>query len=786
MDRLNEAQREAVESVEGPVLVIAGAGSGKTRVITFRIVHLIKQGVPPWQVLAVTFTNKAAGEMKSRVQASLGSERLTSSPLISTFHSLCVRILRRDIERMEAGYTRNFNIYDEDDQARVVRAIMKETDLDDKSFTARQALSAISWAKNRGISPASYARQSEYASDRTERIARIYKIYEQRLHQGNALDFDDLLIKTVQLLKSVGEVRAYYHERFRHVMIDEFQDTNGIQYELARLIAVGSAEIDPRKTASEVFWKNRSLCVVGDLDQSIYGFRGSDFNIILNFQHDFEGTKSIKLEQNYRSTQTILSAANQIIERNQRRLPKTLYATPDLGQGEQIRYYQSYDGEGEASFVAEKIQEHLSQSPQVRAAILYRTNAQSRLFEESLRRRGVPYNIVGGFSFYERAEVKDVIAYLKLALNPRDDVALGRIINSPPRGIGKTTLDSLARQQKDLDLSLWETLAVVVEQRSLGPRATAALDAFRQIIISLGEMVEADRPLSEIVKAATLDTGYVKWLRDDKTEESEGRLLNIEELVTAAVEAEEQEETLRDFIDHAALVSDTDQYKADARVTMMTIHAAKGLEFPVVFIVGMEEGLFPHSRTFQSDEEMEEERRLCYVAITRAQQFLYITHAMRRRTFGEELPAEPSRFLNEIPLELLRNMSVGPSWLGFAARPETRHNREALSALKGEQRPAVRKSTNYSGKTYNSADSVMDFFKRRVSEASAQESRRGGTEGRKPEPGYRVGTRVRHARYGTGVIMRAEGAGEDAKLTVNFPGFGQKKFVAKYAQLEKL
>jgi DNA helicase-2/ATP-dependent DNA helicase PcrA len=793
MDRLNEAQREAVETVEGPVLVIAGAGSGKTRVITFRIVHLIKHGVPPWQVLAVTFTNKAAGEMKSRVEANLGSERLTSSPLISTFHSLCVRILRRDIERMEAGYTRNFNIYDEDDQARVVRAIMKETDLDDKSFTARQALSAISWAKNRGISPVSYARQSEYASDRTERIARIYKIYEQRLHQANALDFDDLLIKTVQLLKSVGEVRAYYHERFRHVMIDEFQDTNGIQYELARLIAVGSAEIDPRKTASEGFWKNRSLCVVGDLDQSIYGFRGSDFNIILNFQHDFEGTKTIKLEQNYRSTQTILSAANQIIERNQRRLPKTLYATPDLGQGEQIRYYQSYDGEGEASFVAEKIQEHLRQSPQIRAAILYRTNAQSRLFEESLRRRGIPYNIVGGFSFYERAEVKDVIAYLKLALNPRDDVALGRIINSPPRGIGKTTLDSLARQQKDLDLSLWETLAVVVEQRSLGPRATAALDAFRQIIISLGEMVEANRALSEIVKAATLDTGYVKWLRDDKTEESEGRLLNIEELVTAAVEAEEQEETLRDFIDHAALVSDTDQYKADARATMMTIHAAKGLEFPVVFIVGMEEGLFPHSRTFQSDEELEEERRLCYVAITRAQQFLYITHAMRRRTFGEELPAEPSRFLNEIPLELLRNMSAGPSWLGFAARPETRHNREALSALKGEQRPAPRKSSNYSGKTYNSAESVMDFFKRRVSEtgatgheAGAQETRRGGPEGRKPEPGYRVGTRVRHARYGTGVIMRAEGAGEEAKLTVNFPGFGQKKFVAKYAQLEKL
>ncbi len=759
MDRLNEAQRDAVETIEGPLLVIAGAGSGKTRVITFRIVHLIRQGVPPWQVLAVTFTNKAAGEMKSRVAANLSSERLTSAPLISTFHSLCVRILRRDIERMEAGYTRNFNIYDEDDQSRVVRAIMKDTDLDDKSFTARQALSAISWAKNRSISPASYARQSEYASDRTERIARIYKLYEQRLQQANALDFDDLLIKTVQLLKSVNEVRAYYHERFRHVLIDEFQDTNGIQYELARLIAVGSADIDPRKTASEGFWKNRSLCVVGDLDQSIYGFRGSDFNIILNFQHDFEGTKAIKLEQNYRSTQTILTAANQIIERNRQRLPKTLYATPELGEGEKIRYYQSFDGEGEASFVGEKIQEHLRQSPQSRAAILYRTNAQSRLFEESLRRRGIPYNIVGGFSFYDRAEVKDIIAYLKLALNPRDDIALGRIINSPPRGIGKTTLDAVARQQKDLDLSTWETLAVVVEQRNLGPRATAAIDAFRQIIISLGEAVEAGRPLSEIVKDATLGTGYVKWLRDDKTEESEGRLLNIEELVTAAVEAEEQNESLRDFIDHAALASDTDQYKADARVTMMTIHAAKGLEFPVVFIVGMEEGLFPHSRTFQSDEELEEERRLCYVAITRAQQFLYITHAMRRRTFGEEMPAEPSRFLNEIPLELLQNMSAGPSWLGFAARPETQHNREALSALKGEPRPALRKSSNYSGKTYNSAESVMDFFKRRVGEAGSSRARacRARTA-RERRGGQKVGARfarglarppraIRHGRH---------------------------------------
>jgi DNA helicase-2/ATP-dependent DNA helicase PcrA len=533
--------------------------------------------------------------------------------------------------------------------------------------------------------------------------------------------------------------------------------------------------------------------VVGDVDQSVYSWRGSDFNIILGFQHDFVGTKIIKLEENYRSTQTILEAANRVIERNTRRLPKTLFT--QIGQGEKIRYYQSYDGEGEASFVAEKVQEHLRRSPDVRCAVLYRTNSQSRLFEESLRRRNIAYNIVGGFSFYERAEVKDIIAYLKLALNPDDDIALGRIINSPPRGIGKTTLDSLHRQQKDLDVSLWETVGIAVEQRSLAPRAIASLDSFRQVIISLGERVSRAEPLSDVVKAATLETGYVRSLQEEKTEEAEGRLLNIEELVTAAVEAGEQGETLRDFIDHAALVSDTDQYKADARVTLMTMHAAKGLEFPVVFVVGMEEGLFPHSRTFQSEEELEEERRLCYVAITRAQKYLYITHAMKRRTFGEEAPAEPSRFLNEIPLELLQDMSLGPSWLGFAARPDTRHNRDAASALRGEPAaPAVKRSSNYTGKTYNSAESVRDFFKRRTGDA-ARDGRAEDQDNSRKSPGlrqqasdtqFRVGSRVRHAKYGTGVILRAEGVGEDAKLTVSFPGYGQKKFVARFAQLEKV
>lgn len=791
LDKLNPQQREAVETVEGPLLVIAGAGSGKTRVITFRAVHLIDNiGVRPEQILAVTFTNKAAEEMKSRVNGLLAGKLRTGSPLICTFHSLCVRILRRNIERLEEGYTRTFTIYDEDDQSRLVRAAMKDLGVEDKSLNARQALGSISWAKNHGVSPAAYEKQADYATERTERVAQIYKLYQERLRKANALDFDDLLIKAVELLRRVSEVRGYYHERFRHVMIDEFQDTNGIQYELARLIVVPSRKPGEKAAGGDELWKDRSLCVVGDVDQSIYSWRGSDFNIILGFKNDFEGTKTIKLEQNYRSTHTILDAANALIERNRLRVPKTLRPSVDLGRGDKIGYYQSYDAEGEAAFVADKVQEHLRESLGTRCVVLYRTNAQSRLFEEAMRRRGIPYNIVGGFSFYERAEVKDIIAYLKLALNPDDDMALARVINSPPRGIGKATLDAIyVRQQEG---SMWKTIGRVVEERALGPRANSALEAFRHIVTELGQLVASGESLSEIVKAATLETGYVRSLQEEKTEEAEGRLLNIEELVNAAVEAEEQGESLLDFIDHAALVSDTDQYREDARVTLMTMHSAKGLEFPVVCIVGLEEGLFPHSRSDNSEEELEEERRLCYVAITRAEKHLYITHAMRRRLFGEEMPAEPSRFLNEIPLELTQNLSPGPSWLGFAEQPAARNSSYAATARGSDARRAVKKTSNYTGKTYNSADSVREFFRKRTGGAADEESRSKGeselvgTESTASSAAeFRVGLRVRHARYGQGVVLKLEGSGEDAKLTVSFPGYGQKKFVARYAALEK-
>ena len=798
MEELNPQQQEAVQTVEGPVLILAGAGSGKTRVITCRLANLIRKGVArPYNILAVTFTNKAASEMKSRVGSLLEGELQDSPPLISTYHSLCVRILRRFIDQLKSGYTRDFTIYDEDDQARVVRAILKDKGIDDKDLTARQVLSAISSAKNRRVSPQAYINQFDYANERFLRIAAVYTSYLERLSQTNALDFDDLLIKAVDLLRNVEDVRSYYHRKFRHVMVDEFQDTNSIQYELARLIVTGNSKGVPPATGETSFWENRSLCVVGDVDQSIYSWRGADFNIILNFKNDFENTKLIKLEQNYRSTETILTAANRVIENNRQRFERTLYATKEHGQGDPIGYYQSFDGEGEAAFVAEEIDRCLKRSRDTRIAVLYRANSQSRLFEESLRRRAIAYNIVGGFSFYERAEVKDIIAYLKLALNPADDIALTRVINSPQRGIGRVTLDTLEQLQRQLGVSLWETIGSQEAQAALNTRALSGIGAFRHVVSELLEKVARSEPLSEIVRSAAVDTGYIEALSAEKTEDAESRLLNIEELVNAAVEGEQQNETLRDFIDHAALVSDTDQYKSDARVTLLTIHAAKGLEFPTVFLVGLEEGLFPHSRATDSPEDMEEERRLCYVAFTRAQKKLFLSHAMQRRIFGRESIADPSPFLNEVPLDLLENLSRGPSWLGFATKPDTEHNRQAVAALRGEPYSPIKKTSNYSGQTYNSAQSVRDFFKNRETgtlsggrstnhkdrDRTQSETTSGGSV--KPAA-MRIGARVKHARYGRGVVLQIEGSGEDAKLTVSFPGFGQKKFIAKYATLESV
>ena len=808
LSSLNPEQQIAVQHTEGPLLILAGAGSGKTRVIAHRIAYLIaEKGVAPWNILAVTFTNKAAEEMRLRVQRLLREQELSSAPLVSTFHSLCVRILRQDIEKLNDTYTRRFTIYDQDDSQRLIKNCIKDLGYDEKHLGVRATQSAISSAKNRGEDVDAFAARADYVDERRAAMARVYKLYEERLHANNALDFDDLMIKAVRLLRDVPEVREKYNNKFQYILVDEYQDTNSLQFALIGLLTE----------------KRQNIAVVGDEDQSIYKWRGADITNILNFEKHFANTKTIRLEQNYRSTQTILDVAGAVVKHNVERKGKNLWTSNP--KGERVRYYQAFDADAEARWVASKIVEHRREDYEVRAAVLYRTNSQSRVFEEAMRRAGLAYNIVGGFSFYERMEVRDIIAYLKLALNPNDSIALQRVINSPPRGIGKQTVDELSRRANDFQLSLWETIAQVIKTPgNLSMRAVSALRGFRRIILRLSEMAEvvqsptsnvqsqtldiqhptpSDAPVSDIVKAAILDTGYEYALKGEKTDEAEARLENLQELVNAAVDYDDNGiEGLREFIDHSALVSDQDQYKRDAPVTLMTAHSAKGLEFPIVFIAGLEDGLFPHSRSATDPAEMEEERRLCYVAMTRAEKFLYVTHAMKRRVYGEELASEPSQFLNEMPLELMEDLSLGKSWLSFARGSTT------IEYEQGEYRKEKKK---YAGKTYDSVDSIAEFFKQRASQLgntgggfqSAKEQRARDAappvrtsssriQSKTPDsqhlaPGseFVPGSYVKHAKYGRGLVLRREGAGDSVKLTVTFPGYGQKKLVQKYAGLEK-
>ncbi len=776
LSQLNEQQREAVLATDGPLLILAGAGSGKTRVIAHRIAYLIaEKNVPSWNILAVTFTNKAADEMRQRVQRLLRTQERASLPLVSTFHSLCVRILRQDLEKLNDKYTRRFTIYDQDDSLRLIKQCIKELGYDEKYLGPRATQSAISSAKNRGEDPTAFAAHAEYVDERRAAMGTVYKMYEDRLHTNNALDFDDLLIKAVRLLRDVPEVREKYNNKFRYILVNEYQDTNSLQFELIRLITQ----------------KTKNICVVGDEDQSIYKWRGADISNILNFEKHFSNTKTIRLEQNYRSTQTILDVAGAVVKNNLERKGKTLWTSNP--RGGRVGYYQAFDAEAEARWVASKIVEHRRDEFDIRAAVLYRTNSQSRVFEEAMRRAGLQYNIIGGFSFYERMEVRDIIAYLKLALNPNDSIALQRVINSPARGIGKTTIDEIERRSRDLEVSLWETIAVVIEQpENLGSRAISALKSFRRIINHLASLAESDNnstsPVSDIVRAAIIETGYENALRSERTDEAEGRLENLQELVNAAVDYDEQGiEGLREFIDHSALVSDQDDYKRDAPVTIMTVHSAKGLEFPLVFIVGLEDGLFPHSRSATDRAELEEERRLAYVAMTRAERYLYVTHAMKRRVYGEELASEPSPFLNEMPIDLLEDLSLGKSWLSFA---------RGSSAIDYEHGEYKKERKKYEGKTYDSADSIADFFKQRnrqMGQTSGSLPNISNKWSKAPKPAaspppsgeFTPGSYVKHSKYGRGLVLRREGVGESAKLTVSFPGFGQKKLVEKYAGLEK-
>ena len=737
LEDLNPEQRQAVLHREGPLLILAGAGSGKTRVIAYRTAYLIGDGhAAPNEVLAVTFTNKAAEEMRERIERLLGSRQ--QRLWLSTFHAFCARLLRREAPLV--NLSRNFVIYDSSDQLAVVRRAMAELGVDERLTNPRAVRARISEAKNR-MEDAADIRASGRGF-RDEQLARVYERYAAALAAANALDFDDLLLKTVALFDSSESARSRYTAQFRYVMVDEYQDTNRPQYELIRHLA-----------------SHRNLCAVGDPDQSIYKWRGADIRNILDFEQDFPETTVVRLERNYRSTQVILDGASGVISRNRSRREKRLWT--DRAAGDQIVCHRAQDELEEADFVVRRLREALDRGSGT-AAVLYRTNAQSRAIEDTLTREGLAYRIVGGVRFYERKEVKDALSFLKLAIKPEDDVSMRRVINVPPRGIGKGVMEAL-EQLADADdaplfadaaagpvrASLWARIHRAVDERLVPARAAAALDRFRNILQEVSAIAATES--ASVTLERTLErSGYLQALREAATEEAEGRIANLAELVSAArdYEVRETEASLAGFIDRVSLRSEADEVQGadDARVWLMTLHAAKGLEFPLVIISGMEERLFPHARSTTDDAELEEERRLCYVGMTRAQSQLVLTSAARRRVFGEYRSTEPSRFLAEIPPELVETVP-GAHF----------------------QAPERRRSGGTSRQWERSASAAAPAYD------DADEDQSAGQ--------VRPGMRVRHDTFGIGVIAAVEPAVGDLKLTVRFDGVGHKKLLARYARL---
>ena len=755
LDTLNPEQREAVLHVQGPLLILAGAGSGKTRVITSRIAYLIGDGhARVHEVLAVTFTNKAAEEMRARVEALLGSD--CSRMWVSTFHSLCARLLRREAPAI--GLSRDFVIYDTSDQLTVVKQALKDLQIDDSFVQPRAALARISHAKNRMEGPDAMAAAAGW-NRRDEQIARVYARYLTALKEANALDFDDLLLKTVELLENAPAVRTKYAEQFRFVMVDEYQDTNRPQYLLIRRLA-------------EV---HRNLCVVGDPDQSIYKWRGADLRNILDFERDFPEATTVKLERNYRSTQIILDAASAVISQNRNRKDKHLWT--DRKGGDKIVYFRGSDELEEADFITRTARSALADDVDATVAVLYRTNAQSRTIEDALMREGISYKVVGGVRFYERREIKDALAYMRLIINPHDDVSLRRVINVPARGIGKGVMEAVEKvpsaeegqgvnsampllaaglQPAESPNSLWSRILRGLEERSFQGRQAASLAAFRDLLVALTDIARTESV--SIAIGRMLDrSGYLQDLHEEHSEEAEARIENLAELVSAAREFESRdpEPTLGGFVDRLSLLSDADEEQgtANARTWLMTLHSAKGLEFPTVVLAGLEEGLFPHSRSSEDEEELEEERRLCYVGMTRARARLVLTGAARRRIFGEYQSSEASRFIDEVPSELVER--IAPAF---------------TSPYQGNF-PHYEFRTNPYG--------------------------RGGRRVREAEPTYayededqsalfaiRVGMKVRHAQFGTGVVLSVEPLDGDTKLVVRFNSVGQKTLRATFARLE--
>lgn len=736
---LNPQQAEAVINTEGPMLIMAGAGSGKTKVLTCRVANLLQKGVRPYRILAITFTNKAAAEMRERVNNMSGPA--AKDVWLFTFHAFCARFLRMEIDKLP-GYGGNFAIYDTADSQNLIKQILKEMNLDDKRFQPSGILSRISNAKNDLQDAAAFARQ---AGDFYEqKVADIYSRYEQKLQLNNALDFDDLLMLSIKLLQENKEVREKYQDRFDYLLVDEYQDTNHAQYLLTKFLAA----------------KHRNICVVGDADQSIYGWRGADIQNILDFEKDYPDAKVIKLEQNYRSTQIILDAANAVIENNTGRKPKNLWT--ENKSGADIIYFQAVDERDEARFVIEQLQ-NLQRTENKKLgdmAILYRTNTQSRIFEEMLIKSGISYNMVGGLKFYERKEIKDIIAYLRVIFNPADSLSLLRIINVPKRGIGDASLAKIQAYAAANNVSLFEAVSNAAAIDGLSSRFVSKLDDLAGIIFELMNLAN-EAPVEDLIDRVLRDTGYLEELENERTPQAQSRIDNLHELISVAQEfaASEEENNLENFLAHVALVSDIDDTElGEDAITLMTLHSSKGLEFPVVFLVGMEEGLFPHARTLMDETEIEEERRLCYVGITRAKEKLFLSSTKMRTIYGNTVTYPPSRFLQEIPARLVKTIK----------------RQERFSALENFKQV----SEKYSARPQKSASTFNphSFMPQKPAAAA------GGTAGTR----FNTGDRVSHSKWGEGMVVSVKDSPDGQEVKVAFAGAGVRSLLTKYAVLKKL
>ena len=760
LKQLNDKQYEAVVNTEGPCLVIARAGSGKTKVLTHKIAYLIdEKGVLPGNILAITFTNKAANEMKERIEGLVGD--VAKDIWMGTFHSVCVRILRRFIDRI--GFDSSFIIFDTSDQRTLIKACIKNIGLDDKMFTDRSVQSEISNAKNEMLEPDQYTLRAN-GDFRKEKIALVYEMYQKRLKENNAIDFDDIINYTIKILMDNPDVLEYYSDKFKYVLVDEYQDTNKSQFTLVTLLAS----------------KNGNITVVGDNDQGIYSFRGADISNILNFERDFPGTKIIKLEQNYRCTGNILKAANSVIKNNEVKYKKQLWTENDVGNLPKV--YSAKNEYDEGTYIATQI-EHLRREEKYNYsdfAILYRMNTQSRAIEEILRREGIPYKIIGGLKFYERKEIKDVISYLRLIQNPSDNISLKRVINEPKRGIGKTSLDNIEKLAEDTGISMYEIIKNA-DQYGLN-RVFLNSREFVNVIEELRNKKD-DIKISELIKETLNKSGYTKALEEENTIEAENRIENLDEFLTVAIEFEDEsaENKLSDFLEGITLSSDIDNMEeTDDSVTLMTLHSAKGLEFPVVFLVGMEEGIFPGYKSISEPKELEEERRLCYVGITRAKKNLFLTCSKQRTIFGSTSCNPISRFLKEIPEELLdgydevfgenqENNRFEDSKYSWTYGSKDNGN---IKTYKIDKKEPVSAASNITGFAFRTAESFLNSIGKKTSNSNVDLSQ------------YKAGVRIFHKKFGEGTISTVEPEGEDLKVDINFDKVGHKRLMAKYANLE--